>query len=154
MEATSPVWLTADLNSTLVLFSNTLYPVDESVPRRICWPAACGDRRSRLALILAETAKSPVCVGSLATSPALLSTTLTAPPNLLSIWSDMPHTTVTAPRPAALTDRFRRLPSGMSLVSHMRKLSTRFVLAHPARRLVPAVPLPASALALLMAPTK
>lgn len=137
----------------LVHFSNTL-PDDESVPLRICWPAACGVRSWRLALTLAETAKSPACVGSLATSPALLSTTLTAPLNLLPTWSDTPHTTVTAPPPTALADLFRRLPSGMSPVSHMRRLSTRFALAHPARPLVPAVPLPASALALLMALTK
>jgi hypothetical protein len=62
-----------------------------------------------------------------------------------------PLTTVAHP-PSDLVDPSHRLPSGMYPVSPTPRRSTRFALAHLARPLVPVVPLPASALALLMEP--
>jgi hypothetical protein len=141
------------LTQTLPMFplSYTSMTDDASVPPQTCWPVACGVRSwsRRPALTPAETVKLQACVGSLATFPALPSTTLTAPRKPSPSLSDTPPTTVAHP-PTDLADPSRRPPSGMYLVSPTPRLSTRFALAHLARLPVPAVPLPASALALLM----
>lgn len=134
--------------------SHTFITDDVSAPPQTCWPVACGVRSwpRRPALTVAETVKLQACVGSLATYPALPSTTLTAPLNPSPSWSVTPPTTVAHP-PPDLADPSRRLPSGMCPGSPMPRLSTRSALVHLARPLVPVVPLPASALALLMEPT-